>query len=287
MISPLSQLLGHLGGALLALGVCTGVACLLGTEEGLLRQALARYTRSLDHDLRFLRVLRRGTSILLLQAGCCLLLLMGTVLSGLWLGLTAVPLVALLPHHWLQRKREKRVAAIDEQVATFLLALANALRATASIGDALAATERLMPAPISQELAFMLNETDLGTPLDRALVQMGDRIGSKTVRNALGTLRVARRTGGDLPKALETSAASLREMARLEGVLRTKTAEGKSQALVIAILPVPFVGMLQWLSPELIEPLGETSTGHLIVLSAVLCWLAAIVLARKILTVDM
>jgi tight adherence protein B len=208
-------------------------------------------------------------------------------LTGLWLCLTAAPVIAVGPHHWLQRRRGRRVSAIDQQVGTFLLALANALRASPSIGESLAVTSRLMPAPMSEELRLMLSEYELGTPLDQALVLMSERIGSRTVRSALGTLRVARRTGGDLSQTLETSAASLREMARLEGVLRAKTAEGRSQAMLIALLPLPFVGILQWLSPDLIEPLGQTASGHMVVAAAIGLWLIAVVLARKILAVDM
>ena len=42
-----------------------------------------------------------------------------------------------------------------------------------------------------------------------------------------------RQVGGNLPKVLETTAHTLREMKRLEGVIRTKTADGRMQLWVI------------------------------------------------------
>lgn len=287
MSQLLTELTGLMGSGLLAGGLTGTCAELVATEDGLLRRFVRDYPRSLDRELRFLHLRGTGSAIFAGQAALTGAVFAATLLTGLWLCLTLVPVVILLPHYWLQRRRARRVSAVDQQVATFLLALANALRASASIGESLAVTARLMPAPMNEELQITLREYDLGAPLDQALLQMSERIGSRTVRGALGTLRVARRTGGDLSQTLETSAASLREMSRLEGVLRSKTAEGRSQAMLIALLPLPFVGVLQWLSPELIEPLGETGTGHLIVAAATGLWLSAVLLARKILAVEM
>jgi tight adherence protein B len=287
MSSPLTQLIGLAGSGLFAGGVCGSGALLVGQDDGPVRRFARDYRKQLQDELRFLRLRGNGSAILAAQASLITVLAAGTLLTGLWLCLAAAPIIALAPQHWLSRRRAQRVTAIDQQVGTFLVALANALRASPSIGESLAVTARLMPAPMNEELQLMLSEYELGTPLDQALGLMGSRIGSKTVRNALGTLRVARRSGGDLSQTLETSAASLREMARLEGVLRAKTAEGRSQALLIAFLPLPFVGILQWLSPDLIEPLGQTATGHMIVGSAIGLWLSAVVLARKILAVDL
>ena len=42
--------------------------------------------------------------------------------------------------------------------------------------------------------------------------------------------------------------AALREIARLEGVVRTKTAEGKAQAMVVAVMPFPLIGLLNYLN---------------------------------------
>ena len=132
----------------------------------------------------------------------------------------------------------------------------------------------------------MLNETRLGMPLDRALDELGARVGSPTLHASLMTLRLARSAGGELSATLENAAASLREMLRLEGVIRTKTAEGRAQSLLIALIPAPLVGLLDSISPELLQPLWSTSRGHAIVAGALLLWLSAIVLARKITAVE-
>ena len=61
---------------------------------------------------------------------------------------------------------------LETQLDTFLLALANALKASPSLGDALSACTILLRPPISQELELMLKENALGTPLDQAILGM-------------------------------------------------------------------------------------------------------------------
>ena len=97
---------------------------------------------------------------------------------------------------------------------------------------------------------------------------------------------VGRQTGGDLPKILEESSATLREMARLEGVVRTKTAEGKTQAYVLGVIPFVLIGAIHMVDEHWLEPLGSTTLGFAIIGTAAVLWVAAILLARRILAVD-
>ena len=102
----------------------------------------------------------------------------------------------------------------------------------------------------------------------------------------LATVLVGRQTGGDLPNILETGASTLREMARLEGVIRTKTSEGKMQTMVLAIIPFALLGMIHYMDNTWLRPLVETSLGNTIIVVATTLWFVAIVLARRILSVD-
>jgi tight adherence protein B len=106
------------------------------------------------------------------------------------------------------------------------------------------------------------------------------------VSAALSALRIARSAGGDFVHTLERSAATLREMARLEGVVRTKTAEGRAQAVAVSILPPPTLYIIDRLSPEVLEPLWTTDAGHVLLAIAFVIWVVAILAARRISQVD-
>jgi tight adherence protein B len=103
---------------------------------------------------------------------------------------------------------------------------------------------------------------------------------------ALSMLQIASSTGGDFVRTLETSAAALREMARLEGVVRTKTAEGRAQAVVIGLIPIPMLWTIQSLTPDLLVPLWTTDMGHIVLAIALTLWASALLAARWIVHVD-
>jgi tight adherence protein B len=280
------RLLGIVGGLCSSFGLAFSVSLFARAARGPLVEAFATRRRTLDWDLRFIRHSMTAAQVFALQGFGTALLLGVALRSGAWLTLVLLPPLWFAPRSLITRARLSRITAIEGQVDTWMLILANALRATPSLGEALESSARLLPVPLAQELDLALKEHHLGAPLDVALKTMGHRLKSRTVNVALGTLRIARNTGGNLSETLETSAGALREMARLEGVVRTRTAEGKAQAVVIAVMPFPLVGLLNYINPSLLQPLWSTSTGYLLVMLSFVFWLVAIVWARKILAVD-
>jgi tight adherence protein B len=112
------------------------------------------------------------------------------------------------------------------------------------------------------------------------------RLQSPLYSSVMTTLLVARKSGGNLPKILDESSGTLREMERLAGVVRTKTAEGRSQTFVLALLPFVMIMALQKVDPEMIPGLAETGTGRIIIGVSVGLWVASIALARRIVQVD-
>ena len=78
----------------------------------------------------------------------------------------------------------------------------------------------------------------------------------------------------------------VREMNRLDGVVKTKTSEGKAQLWVLAAFPFVLCMMFNWVQPGYFEPLQASLTGYSILFLAMLFWVASLLAARKILTVD-
>ncbi len=183
-------------------------------------------------------------------------------------------------------KVAKRAARFEEQIENWLGAISNALKASPSLGEAIASTISLVPAPMSEEVDILVKENELGTALDVALENFANRIPSKTIHATVLALKVARKSGGNLPAMLDSAAEALRELARLEGVVRTKTAEGRAQAWLIGAIPVPMVFGLHAIDPEFYNPLFLYFTGHLVIGGACILWMLAVFSANRILAVD-
>jgi tight adherence protein B len=286
MILSKWTLVGWLAALLVSGGAGLAIYTVVTDTEGPAYKAFMAYAEDLERLVRLMYMPTTGLKIALQQ----LAVIVGSIVFALLSGETIVMLVAvaaaILPKIVLEDKLNKRRRSIDDVLDTFLVALANALKVSPSLGDALRSTAILIRGPIKEDVEYALKEYNLGTPLDQALMNMAKRIESRTFSSAMATLLIGRQTGGDLPKILERSAATLREMARLEGVVRTKTAEGKSQAWVLGARPFVMVIVLQSMDPMWLKPLWTSFIGYVVVIVAGILWAFAILAARKILNVD-
>jgi tight adherence protein B len=276
-----------LGGVLLVGASATLVYLTLAYRMGPVAHILAGYEARLEHHTSFLMSSFRGAQIARLQlfAGSVVVVLWGTTRHPVF-GLLVIAL-AVAPPTVLRRQHEARVAKLEAQLDTWLLLLANALKATSSVGEAIASTVALAPRPFREEIDLLVKEIRLGVPLDRALRSTGCRIGSAMISGALGAIIVARQTGGDLPGTLDRAAAALRESARLEGVLRAKTAEGRGQVFVLAAVPFVLCVIIAWLDRHWFDPMFDHSSGRAILLGCTLSWVVAVVWAHSIVRADL
>ena len=196
------------------------------------------------------------------------------------------PIIAIGPVVYIDRLRKERLALIEEQLDTFVLALANALKTTPSIGAALDSVVAVIDEPMRSEVDLAVKEIKVGSTLEQSLLHMAARIGSQQVDSSLSAVLIGRQVGGNLPKILETTALTLREMRRLEGVVRTKTAEGRMQLWVIGVMPFVFMLMLNFLWPGYFDILTKSLSGYILILIIGGLWVSSLVTARKVLAVD-
>lgn len=284
--SASTYLMGYIGAALLVLGGTASAYLLITDSSSLVRKRWGQYEALLEAEVRFQLWKTTGAYIARVQLLVVLGLFILCVFMGeplLWL---VMPVAIFGPWVHIQREHAKRIEAIEILLDSWLLLLANALKASPSLGESISNSAKLIRPPFSEEVDLVIKEMKLGTPLDAAILNMSARLNSRVVSSSLATILVGRQTGGDLPQILEQSASTLREMQRLEGVVRTKTAEGRMQAFVLGAIPFILLAVLHQMDPTYLVPLFETTTGNVVLIIAVMLWFSAIIMARRILTVD-
>ena len=270
------------GGALAVAGVSLTVYLALEAGGGPLGPAFRSYVTRLERHTSFLLVDLTGGQIARLQsiglASCIALFAVTRNVAFALMGLLTV----LVPPFVLWRRHVARVVKLERQLDTWLLVLANALKATSSIGEAIASTVTLVPRPFSEEVDLLVKEMRLGVPIDRALTTLTQKIGSSLISGAVMTIVVAQQTGGNLSDTLERASAALRESARLEGVLRTKTAEGRGQVMVLALVPFVLCVVIAWLDRSWFDPMLQRAHGRMVLAGCAVAWTVAVVWAHHI-----
>ena len=281
------ELLGWIGGSLVIFASAAALYVAVADSSSPLRQAFDDYAKTLQRYVSLLFLEKwTGARIASMQLGSVVLFVaLAAVTSQAYLLLIAL-LAALLPKVLLERARQKRIAQLENQLDAWLQLVANALKATGSIGEAIAASAHLIPPPMAQEVDLILKEIKLGTPVATALRAAARRIESRTVTAGFSTIIIGQQTGGDVPNILEETAGVLRELARLEQVHRTKTAEAKAQIGFMALMPFFMIGALYAIDPEYFVPMADHFLGHILFGVATLSYLGSLFVARRVLTFE-
>jgi tight adherence protein B len=209
------------------------------------------------------------------------------VLLGSWIyGVVLAGFFGYLPVMWLERERTKRKKALNLQLDATLQSMANTILVTQNLEDAFATIAQHFDPPISQEADILVKQVRLGTPMDEALRDLSNRCQSRNVDAIVTALTVGRQTGGELPKVLETTAGVLRETIRVEGVMESKTSEGKAQVVVMGMLPFIFGGALQVIDPEWMSPMFHDPIGWGVLTFACLLEGVGLAMVRKLTRID-
>lgn len=276
-------------GSLVAFGLSFSGIVFAATSEqsSVALRYWSRYTSSLERRLRPMFIFVPGKQIALGQVaaafGTAALIFALNLPAFAWLFLLAI---AYVPMMYIDDLRRKRVEAVEAQLDNFIVSLANALKSTPSIGSAFGSVLGVIQSPLREEVELTMKEIKVGSSLDQALLQMASRVGSRQLDSALSAMLIGRQVGGNLPKVLESTAATIREMRRLEGVIQTKTADSRMQLWLIAAMPFGLVIGLHFMWPTYFDPLVSSFTGYVILTFVCLCWVGSLLLARKVLTVD-
>jgi tight adherence protein B len=277
----------------LAAGACVGAGVFIAAfgaarGETALGRQYRRYTRELDHCLKLTFTEGSGARIALVQLGVLVatLALLGALRPPLayW---SVLPLEAVAPSLYLARRRREHVRRVETQIDALIVALANALKTVPSASAALGQLVAVLPQPMRLEIERLLKEMRVGSTLEQALLSMSARLGSRDLDSALSAVLIGLQVGGNLPAVLESTAATIREMGRLEGVVRTKTSEARAQLWVLALFPFVIALGFHTIDPDYFVPLQTTFLGTLAAVGAGSFWALSLVTARKILKVDL
>jgi tight adherence protein B len=281
---PLPILFKYGGVVLLSFGVAYIAASTLFGDT-IFTKYYQRYLAHLDRNLRLLFLSTPPEKIVMGQVvGAAFTLALGMLVDPtIYLALV---IVAFGPTLHLARKRAEHIQKLEEQVDSFILSLANSLKTVPSAAAALSAVLPILPSPTRLEVDRLLKEMRVGSTLEQAILNMASRLRSPAMDSALSALLIGLQVGGNLASVLETTAATIREMNRLEGVVKTKTAEGKAQLWVLAVFPFVICLGFNYVQEGYFDPLQTTVMGYIVTTVAIMFWMAALLTARKILKVD-
>ncbi len=191
------------------------------------------------------------------------------------------------PRWFLSFRQGQRLRAFSDQLGDSLNLMVNGLRSGYSVLQAMEAVSREMPPPISTEFARVVQEVQIGLPLEQALGNMLRRVKSDDLDLVITAIAVQREVGGNLAEVLDTISFTIRERVRIKGEVRTLTAQGRYSGYVISLLPIGLAFVLFCVNKPYVERLFTSGfCGWAMVVCGLLMIGTGFIAIQKIVTIE-
>ena len=180
-------------------------------------------------------------------------------LWGLLLGLAAPFVTRFI----VSRKVSKMRKAFEEQLADNLDVLAGAMRTGHSTMGALSVMVDSAVEPSKSEFRRVLQDEQLGVPLDDALNVMARRMRSQDAEQIALVMRLQREAGGNTAEVLDRVAEVIRGRMELRRLVEVLTAQARISRWILTGLPIFVLVALVFTGGDYLQPMLDSLVGKI------------------------
>lgn len=267
------------------------------TRNRLRQLSLSNYSKTLGlfdkwlfKEIALYQAINLGVSrkdIISVYAIClCIGLSLGAIGLNSWLlGTVLACFCMLIPRTIIFFISLQRRNNFEKVFPDGLSLIANSLRSGFSLEHCFQLIEKDMPPPLSEEFAVINKDLRLGSSLATTLREFSKRITIPQVRLFVTAVIIQQEVGGSLADIMNSLAYTIRKEKEIYRELRVLTAQGRSTAILVGILPFALLALINSFSPEYTLPLFTTSSGHLLIAAALLLEIVGMLTIKKIMDI--
>ena len=171
------------------------------------------------------------------------------VTSISWLAAVAALAAAFLPVLLLKFQRAHRISKFNAALPDCIDLMARSLRAGHAMMAALTIVASEAREPAKTEFSEVVKKQNYGLSMRDALMQMLDRVPSQDLRVLVTGMLVQKDTGGNLAEILDRILYVVRERLRIQGEIRTHTAQGRLTGWILCALPIVMLFLINMINP--------------------------------------
>jgi tight adherence protein B len=162
-------------------------------------------------------------------------------------------------------KASSRLKKFENQLPDLLITMAASLKAGHSFRHGIQSVVEEGAEPAAREFKRVLHETQLGKPMDDALADMAERVGSENLSFVVTAVTIQRQVGGSLAGLFDMVADTVRQRQQFARKIKSLTAMGRMSAYVLVGLPFFMAALVTLMNPSYMAPLYHTSIGHILI----------------------
>ena len=208
-------------------------------------------------------------------------LLLASLVSSLVVGLVAhhfigllyvvLPLAVLgvfLPYGILVFLKKRRLRKFNDALPDAIELMSRALRAGHSMGSSIEVIAEQTSEPLKGEFASCFQQQKFGIPFRDAMLSMGERVPSDDLHFLVTAILVQKETGGDLTDILDRTSALIRDRIRIQGEIRTHTAQGRLTGWILGLMPIGMLLILNVITPGYSDILFQDPMGQKLLMAS-------------------
>ena len=184
---------------------------------------------------------------------------------------------------WLDAKRRRK---FNDQLPEALATMSNALRAGFSLSQAFDSVIESGEAPMCEEFEILQRQLRVGMGFEEALESMSGRVGSDDLTLVTTAILVSRRTGGNVTEIFDKISETIRGRMKIERKVRTLTAQGRMQGILVSAMPFVLGIAMLILKPKMMIPFLCSFAGIVSMCVVVVLIAAGWLVIRKITRID-
>ena len=187
----------------------------------------------------------------------------------------------IVPRFILSKLIARRQAKFMLELAGGVEIIVRGVKSGLPLNDCLQLISTECPEPVSSEFRTVVEQQRVGVPLQECLERMAERIPLQETRFFTIVIAIQQQAGGNLAEALGNLANVLRDRQRMALRVKALSAEAKSSAAILGVLP-PGVGVLMSVTaPDYIAALFTTKAGNMMIAGCMLWMGIGILIMRK------
>lgn len=206
--------------------------------------------------------------------------------AGVVLGGVLAAIGWQIPRRILAILKQRRLQRFNLQLVDALVNMSNALKAGFSLQQSIELVVREGQDPISQEFGMYLHQMRVGMRVEEALDSLQKRVGSDDLALMISAFETARQTGGNLTEVFEKIAHTIRERIRIELRIKTLTAQGRLQGIIVGAMPLLLGLAMFFLDRGMMLAFLHSGFGIALVMAIIILEALGAVMIRRIVNID-
>lgn len=192
----------------------------------------------------------------------------------------------LLPRMYLDRRRRKYQDRFLDELPNAVEAIVRGVKSGLPLNDSMRVVAKEVKEPVRSEFQRVLDQQAIGKSMTEAIMVLFERVPLPEVNFFVVVITVQQQAGGNLSEALTNLSRVLRNRKKMKAKVKAMSSEAKASAIIIGSLPFIVSGLVTITTPNYMEPLLTTSTGHLWLGIAALLMIAGSLVMNRMIRFD-